>query len=139
MEIEEIGCSRKLLPEVCGGLLVGFAKSDRTRCWRPCSISSFGGVRAGGEHESLQRDGGSKQSHQMEVPMRVVPSWNVSAAKLAYECAGDEDWIEKRKRSSNRMDMRDFVIFAMTNVIHSVVHRSTIWRMSQSRQGNWAA
>ena len=45
---------------------------------------------------------------------------------LASECAGNEDWTEKRKLCTNKMYMRGVLTFGLTKVRHSVVHRPKI-------------
>ena len=42
---------------------------------------------------------------------------------MASEWAGDQEWTERRKGCTSRMDMIDFGTFAWVKARHSVAHK----------------
>ena len=53
----------------------------------------------------------------------VGPNSNIVDASAAEA----EDWTEKRRRCRIKVDMRDFVSLAWTNVSQSVINRTKHW------------
>ena len=94
------------------GLEAGFVTNARTLRWTLCITPLHGEVLVGGDFSKHSTRWWTPQSHKWWSHNR-----GCVLDEFASELAGDEDLIEKRKRRSSRMDMRDFVTFAQRETL----------------------